>query len=355
MTSFYIVMFINVLLGYIGRTMGEKDILNKGFIKPSYILFSFVTIIFIVFSGLRANTGLDTWMYRHSYNLVTLGYEPGYEVGFNELIKLLTKISYDSQIFIFTTAFVSNLFIMLYLKKYASYFELSIFLYMTSGYYLVTMNGIRQTFTASLFIYFAVKYMIEKKVYHYLIVIFILSFFHNSAKMLYPLYFLAVEKPWSKKIAVFITFSLLGALFFNELKGAAAAMSGGYSEYITSFDEGGANILRVLVELVPVGFAFNKREILEKKWPESRVFVNLSLLNLVFMIFSLNNWIFARFSMYLSLSNLVLLPYIIKNCFDKSTSTIIYILCIIFYLIFYYMETSYFGNTIYRSVILGIY
>ncbi|MCQ9626464.1 EpsG family protein [Cetobacterium somerae] len=355
MLSFYIVLFINTLLGYLARITGSKSKINIFLINPNIIFFLFITTIFIAFSGLRANTGLDTWMYRHSYDLVVMGMEPGYEPGFNELIKILIKISSDSQIFIFTTALVTNLFLMMSLKKYASYYELSIFLYVTSGYYLVTMNGIRQTFTASLFFYFAIKYMLEKKMFHYFIVIFILSFFHNSAKMLYPLYFLAIEKPWSKKIGLFILISLIGVLSFNSLLGVASTLSGGYSGYIDNFNEGGANILRVLVDVVPIALAFFNRKKLDEEWPESRVFINISLLNLVFMLFSLHNWIFARFSMYLTLSNLVLLPYIIKNCLSESNSKIIYILCIIFYLIYFYMENSYFGNTVYRSWILGIY
>ncbi|MGL4652170.1 EpsG family protein [Cetobacterium sp.] len=355
MLPFYIVLLLTVLLGFLSRILSTENKINESLVKPNFMICVFLIAILVLFSGLRANTGLDTWMYRYSYDLVVLGKEPSYEIGFNYLIKFLIMLSYDSQIFIFFTALVTNFFITQGLRRYATYYELSIFLYITSGYYLVTMNGIRQTFTASLFLYFAVKQILNRDMWRYFIAIFILSLFHNSAIMLYPLYFLAIEKPWSKKIALFISVSLFGVLFFDQLKGAGEVLTGQYSHYITSFDEGGANILRVLVEAVPVGLAYMNREILEEKWSNSRIFVNISLLNLIFMLFSLHNWIFARVSMYLSLSNLVLLPYIIKNCLSESVSKSVYILCVILYFIFYYMEMSYFGNTVYKSLILGIY
>lgn len=355
MLTFYVVLFTNTFLVYLARLFSNKNNPNLGLIKPNFFLFGVVTIIFIIFSGLRHNTGLDTWMYRYSYDLAVMGMEPGYELGFSKLIKILINFSEDSQIFIFTTAAVTNLLIMLGVKRYASYYELSIFLFVTGGYYLLSMNAIRQTFTAAIFFYFGIKYLVEKKMIAYFLVIFIAGYFHNSAKMLYPIYFLAIEKPWSSKIWIFIGISIIGVLGFNDLKEVGEALSGRYSDYITSFDEGGANFFRVMIDVVPVVLAFMRRDVLAEKWKGSGVFVNISLLNLIFMLFSLHNWIFARFSVYLCLSNLILLPYILKNCMNKSLGKTIYASCIIAYLIFFYMETTYFGNTVYRSLILGIY
>ena len=112
--------------------------------------------------------------------------------------------------------------------------------------------------------------------------------------------------------------------------------------YLTDFNEGGANILRVGVDGMPVALAFYKRKILERKWKFSNIFINISLLNFIFMIFSLHNWIFARFGMYLSLVNLILLPYLIKNCFKGNERKILYMSCVIAYFVFYWFENSYF-------------
>ncbi|MGL4980962.1 MAG: EpsG family protein [Fusobacteriaceae bacterium] len=354
MFPFYIVLFINTSLGYLARIKEKKNLENKYMVSPNFFIFLIITFIFVMFSGLRKNTGLDTWMYRHSYDLVVAGFQSNYEPGFNLMIKFLTGISSDSQIFIFVTAMVTNIFIMLSLRRYATLYELSIFLYVVSGYYLVTMNGIRQSFAASLFFYFGIKFISERDFIKYTIFMFLLSFFHDSVAMLYPIYFFAREKAWSKRILVFIILSLLGVFFFNNMIGVGEVVSGKYANYLTEFKEGGANILRVAVEGVPVFLAFIKREELRKKWHESNIFVNLSLLNFIFMMFSLHNWIFARFSMYLSLVNLVLIPYILKTCFNEESNEILYIICMVLYFIFYFLDSSVFGSTIYRSLILGI-
>ncbi|MCS5420924.1 MULTISPECIES: EpsG family protein [Psychrilyobacter] len=354
MEIFYITLFFSTLISYAGRVNGKRNELNRYFKEPNIIFFYITTSILILVSGLRWNIG-DTYFYKHSYRLAGLGYDVGYEYAFNRLIIILNKISSDPQLLLLVTALITNLFILGAIKKYSTYFELSVYMYITSGYYLVTMNGIRQTLAASIFFYFGIKYIIEKKFIKYLILLGILSLFHSTVPFLLICYFFGQEKPWSKKMGLFIVGSLFGAVFYNMLIGVGAAVIGEYSIYLTNFNEGGAHILRIIISAVPVALAFYKREVLAKKWKFSNVFINISLLNFVFMIFSLHNWIFVRFSMYLSLVNLVLLPYIIKNCFKGNDRKILYIGCVVAYFVYFFYDQAITMGIHYRSVILGIY
>lgn len=354
MEIFYITLFFSTLISYAGRVNGKRSNINCYFKEPNIIFFYITTSILILVSGIRWNIG-DTYFYKHSYRLVGLGYDIGYEYAFNRLIVELNKISSDPQLLLLVTALITNLFILKAIKKYSTYFELSVYLYITSGYYLGTMNGIRQTLTASFFFYFGIKYIIEKKFIKFLILLGILSLFHSSAPYLLICYFLGNEKPWSKKIGLFICASLVGAVFYSMLLGVGGAVIGEFSSYLTDFNEGGAHIIRVIVSAVPVALAFYKRKVLARKWKFSNVFINISLLNFIFMIFALHNWIFARFNMYLSLVNLVLLPYIIKNCFKGNDRKILYIGCVVAYFIYFFYDQAITRGIVYRSIILGIY
>lgn len=353
MEIFYISIVSIFILSFLARkiSVGKK----YGLIKLNIPLFIIVTGIFIMVSGLRSNIG-DTYLYKHSYNLVVMtGTTSGYEIGFIKLMEFLSKISEDSQILIFVVALICNLFIMLSFYREASYFELMTYLYITSGYYLITMNGMRQTMVAGVFFFFGIKFIKEKKWMYYVGLIFILSFFHKSIMFMGPMYLIGREKPFSKKIIALIALSGLLTMSFSSFVGEIKVISGQYGNYIDSFNEGGANILRTLVDGVPVILAYIYKDKLLKKWKYSEIFINFSTINFIFMIFALTNWIFARVTLYTALSNFILLPYIIKNCFNDSIKKIVYILCIIFYFIYYYYDQAILMGLTYMSSILGIY
>lgn len=353
MGIFYITLITTYILGYLAREAGtqKEDELKT----PNTIFFIMVTAIFIAVCGLRSNIG-DTYFYKHSYDLMIMTGEVfGYEKGFAKLMLFLGTISPDPQILIFVTGFITNLFILLSLRREATYFEMSVYLFITSGYYLVTMNGMRQTMVAALYFFFGVKFIKEKKLIFYVLLIFILSYFHKSVIFMLPSYFLAREEAFSKKMVLIIFGTILIVLMFSSFAGTIKDIAGDYGYYIDSFNEGGANILRVLIEAVPIGLSYIYRENLRKKWEYSNIFINFAILNLIFSILSLQNWIFARVGLYSSIANFLLIPYLISTCIEQEKKSLFYSLCIIFYFIFFYYEQAVTMGIVYRSIVLGIY
>ena len=72
---------------------------------------------------------------------------------------------------------------------------------------------------------------------------------------------------------------------------------------------------------------------------------------LVFIILASYNWIFARFSMYFDLYNLILLPAIIYYCYRGWSKVLIVYLMVVLYLIYFYFNTK---DLIYASYYLNI-
>lgn len=353
MTVFYITLVITYILGYFARKLGKSRL--YGVREPNSFLFWIVTAIFILVCGLRSNIG-DTYFYKHSYiMLANTGSTTGYEIGFTKLMEILVKISSDPQLLIFVVAFICNLFLLLSLRRDATYFELTLYLLITSGYYLVTMNGMRQTMVAAVYFYFGIKFMKEKRIVEYMLLITVLMNFHKSAFFLYPVYFLALEKPFSKRIGLLIAGTTVVTLMFSSFAGAIQEVSGDYGHYIDSFNEGGANILRTAVAGVPVILSYIYRKKLKDSWRYSGIYINLSVLNFIFMILALQNWIFARFCLYPQIASFILLPYIIKNCVPKNQRDLYYIGCIVCYFIYFYYDQAISMRIVYRSLILGIY
>lgn len=310
---------------------------NKNQKIRSYYFLFLVIFVLVFVAGLRENIG-DTYVYIQSYrNLAnksisdiinTMG-----DWGYYLFTLVLFKISTNPQFMIFINALLTQILYIEFFKKYKTYFELSIFMYISSGYYFVTMNGLRQSLAAGVIV-FATKYIIESNFKKYVVYIIFASLIHQSALIMIILYPIVKLNPWSKKVFLLIGLAVIGVLGFYEFLPILEKIIKGtnYEHYIQVFVEGieeGANPLRVLVALVPVVLAFLLRDRIENSL-SNKIFINFSIINLIFMIFSLQTWIFARFTIYFNLYNCVFLPYLINKLPNKNRKIIIFFFLVLY-------------------------
>ena len=86
-------------------------------------------------------------------------------------------------------------------------------------------------------------------------------------------------------------------------------------------------------------------------WPKSNIFVNMALINVIFVAFGMFNWIFNRFTIYMQLYNFILIPYIIRYCFKGKERRLLYMGLVFCYFIFFYREQVIGMNMNYTSVL----
>lgn len=337
MNVFYITLAVTFFLALLIKLTREKNIIY------SKIIMGIMIIILIVVGGTQINIG-DTPVYMNIFKSLVINpsnVDFDYDGGFIYFMLFLTHISSNPQVLIIVCAIIINLINVKMFFKYESLIELQIFLYIASGYYIVTMNGLRQCIVAAIFLW-ATKYIVNGNLIKYLIVVFLVSFLHQSALVMILVYFIARCKPWSKMIYVLIIISLIGVMLFDKLVPMLFTFlqNSNYSHYESyiSVAGGGSNKIRIFIAAVPVILSYIKRNELNRKWPQSDVFVNISLLNMIFYIFSTFNWIFARFNIYFQLYIFILLPYLIKECFNKKERRILYFACIVCYFIVFWFE-----------------
>lgn len=338
MTVFYATLASTFIMGVYSRMVEEKD-------KRLGVFFAFFAMVIIVLvSGLRSNIG-DTETYMYSYEQLSTfsGFaEDMKDKGFILFQLILYNINKDPQFLVFVTSVITQVCVMYGLYKYRSYYELEIYMYITCGIFLVTMNGIRQAMVGAM-LFASTKLIIKGKFIPYAIIAIILSTMHSSAIIMIPIYFIARQKAWSRNTMIIIIVSIIGFVFFYELMPHVFDMIGdsSYAEYEETMMQGGggSSLMRVIVNAVPVVLAYINRKKIEELWPESNIFVNMAIINLIFITFALYNWIFARFQLYFQFYNIVLLPFIIKNCFDrKQDRDLVYYLFILCYFGFFYYE-----------------
>lgn len=323
-------------------------------IKPNKLMIFGIMATLIVFSGMRNNIG-DTDAYIYSYELHDYTWEVIKEqkdIGFGILQMILQIFSKDAQVLIFCTALITNFLIVSVLVKYSRVIELSTYVYITCGLYLVSMNGIRQVLAASI-IFTATRFVISGNWLMYFLIVLFASTFHQSALILLPIYFLSRYKAWSRATIFLLFFSVLIALGYNEFSGLLFKVieDTQYGNY-SSFDEGGANFIRVVVYAAPLFIAYLGREKLRELFPSSDYIVNLALVGMIFMIISTQNWIFARFSIYFNLYQLILVSWIVK-LFKEKEQRFVYFIILICYLAYYYYESVISLNIYYKSEFFG--
>ncbi|PAV31554.1 capsular biosynthesis protein [Virgibacillus profundi] len=320
-------------------------------IRPHKLLIFGSLLVLVLISGLRSNIG-DTFNYINIFEENDFTWEyvlSEKDIGFGILQMFLKNyISQDPQVMIFTTALITNLIIILVLYNYSRLIELSLYVYITGGLFLVSMNGIRQVLAAAI-TFAAIKYLINGSFIKYAIIIVLASFFHQSALILLPIYFLVRFKAWSKATVALVMLSVVAVIGYEQFSSLlfTALEDTQYAAY-DSFAEGGANILRVAVEGAPIIFAYLGREKLKQIFPNSDFIVNMALIGFVFMVIATQQWIFARISIYFQLYQLILIAWIPK-LFREKDQKLIYFGILICYFAYYYYESVISLNIVYRS------
>jgi transmembrane protein EpsG len=350
MLVFWINLAIVYLAALFARSMSWQTTIGPVLIRPNklFVFFSLTSLVLV--SGLRSGIG-DTTAYMWSYStnkLTWSGIDFRNDFGFNILQLLLQQISRDPQLLVLVTGLITNVLIVLVMYKYARLLEISLFVYIAGGLYTVTMNGIRQTLAAAI-IFAAIKYLLNGNWKVYFLVVLFASTIHNSALLLIPIYFIARRKAWTKVTLLLIGSSIFIVLGFNQFMPVLFSVieTTRFSQY-SQFSGGGANYLRPLIYSIPLILAFLGRNKLRAMFPNSDYIVNMSLMGLIFMIIATQQWIFARFTLYFSLYNIIIVSWVVK-LFVREHQKLAYYGILCFYCSYYYFDAAVGLGLIYTS------
>lgn len=278
---------------------------------------------------------------------------PGF-VTFNILFKHF--ISTDYHVWLMTIAILTGIPIMIILRKRSENFFYSAFLFMTSLLFSWMLNGMRQFWAASLI--FLVSGWIEKrKTICFIIAVLFASTIHYTVLIMIPMYFIAVAKPFGKRVMLLMILVLLAVVFLEPFIATMekvleeTAYSGATEQF--AYDDG-VNPIRVLVMAVTPMIAFCGRKIIAQK---NNAFINICVnmsvicVGIYFLGIFTSGVLVGRLPVYFELYNIILLPYLLKECFTKESSKIMFILCTVGFLGFYYLQTQ---NYYYISEFTGL-
>ena len=333
-----------------------------------FALMTFSVIIF--FASLRssvADTGAYISMFKSYPNDLSQidgllnGVAKRYP-GFLVLTVILKKFTSDYTVWFTIIAVISGICVMIPLYKYSSDFGVSAFLFMASCQFSWMFNGMRQFLVASI-IFACTGLVLRRKFIPYAIIVCILSTIHISALILIPMYFIVTGEPWNKRTMLFVGAIILAILFTSKFTGMLEDVVEN-TDYATSMEEfketdDGTSVIRIMVESVPVIISFVYRNrIKDKLTPIIKLSINMSLVASGLYVISKiarSGIMLGRLPIYFSMYNLILLPWLIKNIFNKEEKRLVYYLMFVLYIAYFYYQIFIAWNDFdYVSKILNI-
>lgn len=312
------------------------------FTEDPYEKFLLLLPVFIlsIYSGTRVNVGgYDYHVYKYFYELPFFQNPYGYEIFFVLFRDLSKFIGLNYNFFLLFLSFLFNFIIYKLFVYYSNYPTFSFLIYLATFYYWHNFTIIRN-FIAILIFWVSLKYIVERKVIPYILLITLACFFHKTAIILYPFYFLLNYRFTKKTLSLLFILSLIiNPLSFIIFKLNISFLGLGerlnrYSHIIEhgNFYEFLELLIFVIIMLIFVKDSTSKENII----------INLNVFALFIFIAFYRFAIILRFLDFFRLGFFVGIPLLLSTIKNKYLKYLIFIfLCAYFTFKYYDTVTAY--------------
>lgn len=314
--------------------------------------FWIVPILLIGIAGLRYGPGSDFlgYLVNFEYSAGDVEFKSSFELGFRVLMDLIIAFKGSFQCLIIITSVVTTFLIAKGIEKYSQHTELSMYLYVGLYFYFISFNLIRQ-YIAVAIVFWGTKYLLEKNLKKYVVVILIASLFHATALIMIPFYFVAVNKI-STKIKLFLgVLAFAGVVFFNQLQDIFLALFPKYIIYV-GYASGTAKCDLIIILMV----IFLLHNIKSKAGNEFEwnLYMSTAVFALLFIILSFSNILLARLGTYFYMYSILSIPYTLKHMRIRDRKFVRLSVCTLaFAVCIYYLVHNNAGVVPY-STVLGV-
>ena len=348
-------LFGAISLAFIPRR--EEIVLGKPCMRWRKLSAAILAIPYVIWAGWRPDSFGDTGMYRRTFNRMPTGFanlwsyvsSTSKDRGFAFVEYLIkTIISDDSVVFFLIVAAIQIYILVRIYRKYSENYWLSMFLFIASADYLAWVhNGMRQ-FLAVTIIFAALPLLLQRKYVWMVMIVLFASLFHASALIFLPFVFLVNGKAWNLRTILFILGLVISIYFLDFVTGLITeAMEDTVYEgdivFFTQDYDDGTNIMRVLFYAVPsvLSLVFRKR-IEDADDSLINLCVNLSVVTTGFYVFSFftSGIIVGRLPIYFSLTNYILIPWLIHELFRPDSALLIEGGVVAVYSVYFYYQAG---------------
>ena len=261
-----------------------------------------------------------------------------YDWGFGLFTLLFYHITSNEQVYILIcTAIIVGIEVY-YLTIYSCDLGLALYLYFINNY-MGSLNGIRQGIAAAI-LSLAFPLLLRKKTVSYFLVILLLAPIHKSVLLMIPLYFIISGRRMNTGVYGFLLVCGLSLISLAPLNALLSSFID--EEYAGYFvHTGGMSLGRLLVAISTFILALLFSRVLRLKHIDNRFFdvlVNMEMICFGFTLLGFKLVYYARCSMYLRSTSMLIIPLCLKYVFDGDSSKNVRIIIIVLYFIFHVIQ-----------------
>lgn len=331
----------------------EELVLGKKEVRWNWIAAVILAVPYVIWAAWRANSFGDTIAYREGFKrvpadlsaissyLMSQSKDKGFAL-FEIVFKSL--ISHSDIAFFFCIAAIQMGCLVYIYRKYSRNYLLSVFLFVASTDYIAWMhNGIRQ-FLAATLIFLCIPLILKKRYLLMVLVVLLASQIHLTALVFLPFIFVINGRAWNMRTLLFIAAVVAAVFFVDSVTGfiTDAMEDTAYRGDIEFFEiDDGTNLFRVLFYSVPALLALLFRRYVDAADdPLINICVNLSVVAAGFYVFSFftSGILIGRLPIYFSLTNYILIPWLITEVFESNSALLVEGGFIGTYVLFFYVQ-----------------
>ncbi len=331
----------------------EEEVLGRREVRWNFMPALITALPYVLWAGWRSNGYGDTVAYRRSFLNAPIGLSNAIPYAFSRTkdqgyaffeVVFKSIVSHSDIIFFFFVAAIQLLCLVLVYRKYSRNYWLSMFFFIASTDYVAWMhNGMRQ-FIAVALVFACLPLLVRRQYIPVILVTLLAASIHITALVFLPFIFIVNGRAWNLRTIAFIVAMVIAVYYLDVVTDfiADAAEDTVYEADAIELAEGtGTNIFRVLFYAVPtiLSLVFY-RYISAADDPLINTCVNLSIIATAFYVFSFftSGAIAGRIPIYFSLSNYILLPWLISEAFESSSAVLINGILVAVYSAFFYFQ-----------------
>ena len=346
MTTYFVTLALVALAAAIASQYRSVRIVQKdgrityggGSMYRTQVLIA--ALVLILVSGLRYNVGTDYMAYSRSYESRAASFfsdllhykEPG--LGFLSWIGHFFTKDFVAE-FILTAMVTVGLNVRT-ISKYSDSFVFGLLLYVLIGAWHNAFNGIRQYLAAAV-LFAGHRYLYDRKLIKYLLVVFLASLFHTTALVMVPVYFLVGRKITFRNIILILISIIIIRYSYDYLFSIMSFLKGsdqsGY-EYMQQE----VNIFRIMVTIPPIILGFCTPKAFRNR-PENAFYLSLLLVNAGFMIGTANSAYLARVGIYTEIYAALAIPRFVRG-FNRTIQNFLTGATLLLYSVFWAFEIA---------------
>lgn len=326
--------------------------------------YAFIAMGYIVFWAALRSGFVDTNAYIRMFKTAPTGLSNALNVfdsdvhdnGFRLLeILFKTYISTNYHYWLSFIAISTGYFIARTLRRHSPDFLFSMYLFITSTTMIWMFNGIRQFLVAAI-IFASADLIVRQRFWKFFFILFLCTYIHGTSWIILPMYFFVTDRPFGKRMLLFIVAVLACAISVTPLMDSMEAVlkDTNYAHNLKQFAfDDGVNPLRVAFSCIPLVLALFKRRTIEQtnnKYLYMCINMSTIAAGLYFVGIFTSGIMIGRLPIYFSMFNFILLPYLFIKIYP-DLKKMLYITIGLVYLVFYSLMANYY----YISDILGNY